>query len=345
MDNNTRALVTDQVGEGWTIITISRHCEGFNKISLNKFEFETITASINYEVRKMGKYIFISSEENNDTLLGLVVPKGVNHKAHCRSFTKYVANHLSTKVYVHDSYWMMVNSFKYTGYTNSDDILVDNLLGKINRAKKFSKSGNVVNINLVFHGLPGTGKSKMAMDLAVGLKKNIYIIDPRDIGRLENIESGNVILLEELDKILSPNGEFLDPEKNKVGQLLQLLDGASRPRKSVIIITCNDINLLMKNPVLSRPGRNTDIIEFGYVRRHQCDNLCRHLYPDISDTLLDALWDSLKDMNVTIAELSTYANNCAISDTACDVMVSNVKNGIKRIKGLTSNNVRSLQYY
>lgn len=343
LDDQCRELITSCVGEGWVINNIKGHVHNINKKEYDKFDFEIISSNIRYEVRKFDGYIAVYAEENLSTLVGLVIPKGVNHRKYTLKFIKHVNNHLYTKVYYYDQGWSVTNSIHRDKYVNSNTELLSKLLKKIKRAKELNKLGNSININMVFHGLPGTGKTKMVTDLAVGLCENIYIIDPTKIEGLNRITPGSILLIEELDKVLSPNGEFLNPESHNIGLLLQLLDGASRIQKSPIFITCNNIRQLMLNPILSRPGRNTDIIEFGYVNQHQCNTLCKSLYTDISDELANKLWLSIKNKNVTIAELSTYTNNCAISDISCESMISGVASGIKQIKSLT-NSIKSSQY-
>lgn len=365
MEEQLNELLTKHVGAGWVLHLFSKNKEIRAINNVFSMPFTTLSSSIMFEVMKVGKYIIVSSRSGFRNSDGLVIPADERHDDHTtvverrndhisyvKSFINFANSSTITHVYTfsESSGWSRVNSLHHGKYVFSGNSLMKPLINKIKKAKALNELGNSININMVFHGLPGTGKTKLATDLAVSLFKDIYIIDPRNIGDLGSIKRDSVLLIEELDKMLSPNGEFFNPDSDNIGQLLQLLDGATRPRNAVIIITCNDIKLLMRNPILSRPGRNTDIVEFGYVNQIQCRSLCQSLYPADTpnqsiDVSVNELWNSVKDLNVTIAELSTYVGDCAISDVPYESMINDVVAGIKRIKSLTSNSYKLNHYY
>lgn len=307
-------------------------------------EIHVISKSVDVEIRKLDRYIYINKNWEYKVNRFLVVPSDADINEYRDSFYELLNSNceIAVKVYTEGRgggyYWSETNSYNPNKYVYSGNDNFGQLVSSAKIADDLSDTGVDININLIFYGLPGTGKSRLARDLAIALRKDLHIINSRNT---VTVPPDSVLLIEEMDKILMPNGEFINPNDDSIDMLLQFLDGAIRPRKSIIIITCNDMSKLASNKVLFRPGRFTKVIEFGYVTESQLKALCEPLYP-FDDHM--KLWNIIKDANATIAELSTIANNYVIYGKLFSELLTNVIAELKKLRSMSTKLKNTLYY-
>lgn len=186
--------------------------------------------------------------------------------------------------------------------------IIDNIVSKIQKHKGLT-------INIVLHGMPGTGKSSCIETMANKLDGNIYVL-PIDTN-LKNavIQLGEVtksiILIPELDKfLLNKNDDFAEREQ----LLLEFLSGCYTTKNNIVTITCNDIKIIREHPIMTRPGRVHFMIEFGTIDKAIIRDAVLEYYPDFKN------FDIFNKFigKVTIAEFKTAIINCYVMDKPID---------------------------
>jgi AAA+ superfamily predicted ATPase len=185
---------------------------------------------------------------------------------------------------------------------------------------KYTNQSVLFNNNTLLYGPPGVGKTRFVLDIAVYLNFNIYKLDVVK-GSISSCSKNNncIFLIEEIDKILNLDGTFDSRYSDKVGEILEFLDGISRPISTMIIITTNNYKVVMSNKVLSRPGRINRKIKFGYLSYEQCEHVLMMYYPELTAKQMRYFFDNIPDVSkVTIAMVSSFvqylASNCVEFD-------------------------------
>ena len=273
----------------------------------------------------------------------LVVPHGNDILQYRKEFYKHIHTGKYIEVFtMTDDGWRNMNSFRTDKYRITNSYLIEDWSRRIKRCKYLSKAGSKINVNLLLHGEPGTGKTQFATDLASSLAMNLYIMNLSKTQCFTNRTTSNSIyLIEEIDKVLMPDGSFIAEMGDAVTILLQFLDGILRPKKSVVLITCNDLARVKANKVLSRPGRVTRYIEFGTVTETQCMTLSETRYPGED---YRRLWSIVEPLKPTIAELSLYVNDSIIDEVSFSDMLDGVKVGLSKTKSSNKKTESSLYY-
>lgn len=283
---------------------------------------DIVTKSTMFSIYKRDKFLTIRCRHGGGyhRYSSLVIPSDCDWKNYIKEYKNMVYSYgtLYIEYYKPGDGWRQQASHKAEKYLKHSIPLVDDWDKKIRRMQKINKSGGNININLLLHGIPGSGKSRFAALLAAKSEMVLRIINIKD---KESLHSNMtcIYLIEEIDKLLMPNGEFISDGGLNVDTVLQFLDGALRPANSVIVITCNDLSKVESNEVLSRKGRITSKIEFSYICEYQCKSVC-DIYYNGNDH--SQLWDKVKSREMTIAELSTYIGNCVIDDIGFDDMIA-----------------------
>jgi hypothetical protein len=252
-------------------------------------------------------YIMVNSKHGTHSMI--YNSKVYTYSAITKKFEDFFNNSLYYKTYntSNDFYYNM----RKIKNSNTPPDNVSNIINNI--VKKVSVKKNLT-INIVLHGLPGSGKSSCVETIAKLLDSSIYIVPMDDSlkGAITNLSevSRSVILVPELDKFLN-NNKF-DSEKEQL--LLEFLSGCYTPANSIIVITCNDFKLLKQHSIMTRPGRIHFAIEFGNITKQIITELVEEYYPDFTNF---SIFDKYIN-KVTVAEFRTAIVNHFIMDKPLD---------------------------
>lgn len=152
--------------------------------------------------------------------------------------------------------------------------------------------------NLLLHGPPGTGKSKLIETIAKYTSRHIISICLKEYSKYEASKiisapyfgskqynsSEVIIVLEEFDQTV----EYLLSDKRNdglnLGDLLEMFQSSIPNTGQVIIATSNNYTWMKdKLPALFRPGRLTPV-EIGYVNQELFDRIVKY-YFDIDNQI------------------------------------------------------------
>jgi len=149
---------------------------------------------------------------------------------------------------------------------------------------------------IILSGPPGTGKTLLGKVLANTVEASFLWVSPRhveqawgfkDIMELARFVAPTVVFLEDLD-LFAEDREFIGG--NRLGELMNQLDGAVENTNIVTIATTNHLEAIEK-ALRNRPGRFDRVIEFGEMedgcRQQMLDRMLRKM--DIVPQDLDYL--------------------------------------------------------
>ena len=165
-------------------------------------------------------------------------------------------------------------------------------------------------MNLVFSGLPGTGKSSLMFSIATLLNKDIATIDFNNkelsdhtfIQALNIIPKDSIFVMEDIDAL------YVD--RNKSGDnsisfsvILNFLDGTYSKEDLVTIITTNHLNHLDK--AMIRPMRIDKILKFTYCSKYQYETIFTKIFPD-NDIIKKELYKIIKNKKFTTSMIQKF---------------------------------------
>jgi ATP-dependent 26S proteasome regulatory subunit len=192
-------------------------------------------------------------------------------------------------------------------------------------------------LGLMFHGVPGTGKSTSIVTIASYLKKDIYYLNMNTIKTnaelqmifdyvLKNCSKTGIIVIEEIEKqtnVVLKNHELKDETmtdilEKKEGKLnlsyfLNLLDGTLSQEETVYIMTTNHIDKL--EPALYRAGRIDKMIEFKKCDKYQIEIIYERIMKrKIDSDVLDSIPEDVYTPADIIFHLVSYIYETELDD-------------------------------
>lgn len=176
-------------------------------------------------------------------------------------------------------------------------------------------------LNVLFHGLPGTGKTSCIHALASEIDSDIGIIHfnkaiddstlTKAINQMANLEKCKILVLEDIDSLFSDDRKAYDNAKNAItlSGLLNCLDGLSRNEGIILFMTTNRRDVL-DDVALTRTCRMDIELEFKDATEDQIDSMIRYYFPEHvkADSTADIspVVETLKHKNCTTAVLQQY---------------------------------------
>ncbi len=155
----------------------------------------------------------------------------------------------------------------------------------LNNEKAYASSGIPYHTGLMFHGVPGTGKSSTATAIASEFGLDVYYVslpvldgDEALQDCFSNIPPRSMVVLEDIDVVHATRSREDSEEKDKKGVtmagLLNVLDGQLAPHGVVVIMTTNHLEVL--DEAIIRPGRIDLISELGALDDFQLRKICNY---------------------------------------------------------------------
>jgi len=281
-----------------------------------------IYSDIFIQVFKVDKYIVIDWVCKTRVNSYLVVNNNEDYKKYYKSFINLSDDvHIRVRKYsARTSDWETIRKINTNKYTITYN---DKFNRWCKRMDIYKKIEDVSTLNVLLHGPPGVGKTSFVEQIGVHLKHDLYILNSKNMDCIQEIGQKSIVIIEEIDKLLMPNGSFDSEFIKDPDTILQVLDGMMRPRKCIIFITCNDLERVKRNEALSRCGRIDFTEEFGFITREDCVSAVARYYPDADP---DSLWNKVKGNNMTIAELAGVLKTSLLNEVDyTDIVVTSSK--------------------
>ena len=299
---------------------------------LTKLKYDDV--ELNIDIREIGppvglessskihNQLFIYVNENNKTPkeYNEIIDKFINAASdfYVQNVMDKKKEENKTALYLWDDYWETIEKkasrFLNTLYLDGKDkeILefIQDFLDEKTR-KEYEKFGMPHKLNILLHGLPGTGKSSLIFSLASELGMDVALLyftkDMNDVDfmrALRRIPENTILVIEDVDTIFESrkkNDEF----KNNISfsGIINSLDGISYIDRQIIIVTTNCKMVLDK--ALTRPGRIDLDIEFTYSTKTQIEEMFNAFIPNQKDKF-KTFYCKIRHLKLTTAMLQQF---------------------------------------
>jgi hypothetical protein len=223
-------------------------------------------------------------------------------------------------VYMWDEYiWEILHKnpkrdLKTLYFENS---FLDNIKNRIDKfidsktEERYKELGIPYKLNMLFEGLPGTGKTSLIYGLASYYNMNIAILNfDKDITDtillkcLKRLPENTILILEDIDVLFKERKEH-DTLKSQItfSGLLNSLDGIGSPYKQITIMTTNyKCNL---DKALRRPGRVDMTLNFTYSTKKQAQKMFNSFFPKHTEHFKE-FYEVIRNIKYTTATLQQY---------------------------------------
>lgn len=187
----------------------------------------------------------------------------------------------------------------------------------------YRKFGIPYKYNILFHGVPGTGKTSLIFALASELKMNIAVLsftndmnDTKLMKCFRRLPENCIIVIEDIDSLFESRKKN-DDLKNSItfSGLLNITDGIAHLDKQIIIMTTN--HPLVLDSALKRPGRIDLTMEFNYCNKNQIKQMFEVFLPNQLDNF-DAFYNKVKRLNITTAMLQHFLFGNRLNENILD---------------------------
>lgn len=226
-----------------------------------------------------------------------------------------------TTIYIYDEYWetlekrgvRKLSTIYLNGREKEIYQEVKNFLSKETK-KEYEELGIPYKYNILFHGIPGTGKTSLIYSIASELKMDIALIsfgkkmEDADLMRaLRRVPNNTILVIEDIDGLFESRKKN-DECKNNItfSGLLNGLDGIGFCEEQVIFLTTNHKVIL--DSALRRPGRIDKEVEFGYCDKKQIKTMFYKFLKqyDGNTDIFNTFYDEIKHKKYTPAMLQQY---------------------------------------
>jgi chaperone BCS1 len=178
------------------------------------------------------------------------------------------------KIYSHTSWgdWRLSSKIRAKSVQNiviptkTREELIEDMDEFLTNKDWYDKTSILYKRGYFLHGIPGNGKTSLALAIAAYLNKDVYTLDLGGFSdstglknAVANLGSKGVLLIEDIDGIFVQREAQGEKPKISFSVFLNCLDGTSFREGMVTIITTNHLEKM--DPALLRKGRMDKIIE------------------------------------------------------------------------------------
>ena len=177
--------------------------------------------------------------------------------------------------------------------------------------KLYQDFGIPYKFNILFHGVPGSGKTSLIFSLASELRMNVAILtftnemnDTVLMRCFRRLPENCILLIEDIDSLFESRKKNDDLKNNiTFSGLLNTTDGIAHVDKQIIIMTTN--HPLHLDKALKRPGRIDMTMEFKYATKTQIEKMFNTFLPSQTEQFVE-FYDTVKHMKLTTAMLQHF---------------------------------------
>ena len=207
--------------------------------------------------------------------------------------------------------------------------------------EKYELLGIPAKKNILFEGLPGTGKTSLIYSLASELDMDVAILhfdpkltDTQFMKSTQRIPENTILVLEDIDTLFESRKKN-DENKNIItfSGILNNLDGLGYQEKLITIITTNHKEKL--DSALTRPGRIDKIVHFDYSNKEQIEHMYLRFIPKQKEHF-NVFYKKIKHLKITTAVLQQFL----FTNIECD----NIIECISELEKLANDNTYSTDY-
>ena len=307
----------------------------FKKLKTGKTIINYKDTEIIINIQEVGAPVGVEATSKIHTYLDIFINDNgrsaeVNHKIMDdfidESTTYYIEKILDkqkeenkTTIYIWDEYWetiekrlaRKINTIYLDGMETK---IMDKLKDFLNEETKqeYYDLGMPYKLNILFHGIPGTGKTSLIYTMASELEMDVallhFVKDMTDVDfmrALRRIPENTILVLEDIDGLFEARKKN-DEYKNNISfsGLLNSLDGIAYIDKQIIVMTTNCKVVLDK--ALTRPGRIDMDIEFKYSNKNQIQTMFKKFLPKQDSKRFNEFYKKIKHLKITTAILQKF---------------------------------------
>jgi len=183
--------------------------------------------------------------------------------------------------------------------------------------KEYESYGIPYKANLLFSGMPGSGKTTTIHCIASLINSDIGIISftrnmddiqfTKAINNISKLENCRVLILEDIDSLFIDERKQHDSTKNNItlSGILNCLDGLARNEGIIICITTNRKDVL--DEAIFRTGRVDIDIEFNHIQKDEIINMVEFYYKD--KQLAVDFYDKVQCYSLTTSDIQQFLFN------------------------------------
>ena len=222
-------------------------------------------------------------------------------------------------VHIFDDYWDVLNKRNRrkldTIHLDGEETkIIDYIKNFLKPETKefFEELGIPYKLNILFEGLPGTGKTSLIYTIASELNWDIAILNfNKDVDdnvfmrALRRLPKKALFVLEDIDVLFKERKEN-DNHKSMISfsGLLNSLDGMAFKDNLITIMTTNyECNL---DSALKRPGRIDKSVNFGFAKESQVKAMYKKFFKDNTKEEYKEFYKQIKGLNFTTAMIQQY---------------------------------------
>jgi hypothetical protein len=285
--------------------------------------------------------------KDEDTIKSFLGDAQIFYDEHIRSCKKDIEK---VNIYMWDEYiWEILQKTPKRKLETLyfENKFLDDLKNRISKfldnktEERYKNLGIPYKLNLLFEGLPGTGKTSLIYGLASHFNMNIAILNfDKDITDsvlmkcLKRLPENTILILEDIDVLFKERKEN-DTMKSQISfsGLLNSLDGIGSPYKQIVIMTTNyKCNL---DKALQRPGRVDISLNFTYSTKKQTQKMFNSFFPNHTKRFSD-FYEEIRNLQFTTAMLQQYLFQYFNFIDEDDIDIEKVINNVEILKNIST---------